>query len=81
MSYRPAGPLPRPEDRRRGDGEAVLPWHTLAACVRSEAFAEDLSEAPSLQAAPARRASGALAPLMAPLMALALAVGPCWPGR
>ena len=73
MSYRPAGPLPRPEDRRRSDGEAALPWHTLPACVRSEAFAEDLSEAPSLRVARARSAIGAL-PL--PLMVLVLVLVP-----
>jgi hypothetical protein len=77
MSHRCTAPLSRPEDRRRGDGEALRPWHALPPCVRSEAFAEDLPDSASLQAAPARRASAALAPLVA----LALAVGPCWPGR
>lgn len=64
-------PLPRPENRCRSDGEAAPLWDTLPACLRSEAFAEDLPAAASLWAVPAptARRAGAYAPALSLLLA------------
>lgn len=64
----------RPEDRRRS-AEPCMAWaDTPPACMRSEAFAEDLQEP---QAADATRGPGArplwLEAVSAPLMGLTLA--------
>ena len=63
----------RPEDRRRS-AEPCIAWaDTLPACMRSEAFAEDLQDPP---AAISARAPGArprwLEAVSAPLMGLTL---------
>ena len=64
-------PLPRPENRCRSDGEAAPLWDTLPACLRSEAFAEDLPSAASLWAlpTPTERRAGAFAPALSLLLA------------
>ena len=64
-------PLRRPENRCRSDAEAAPGWDTPPACVRSEAFAEDLPPvAPlwGLPTPPLRRA-GAFAPALSLLLA------------
>ena len=64
-------PLPRPENRCRSNGEAAPLWDTLPACLRSEAFAEDLPSAASLWAlpTPSERRGAAFAPALSLLLA------------
>ena len=62
---KPASGAPRlrPEDRRRSDSEAQPPWPASVACLRSEGFAEDLTECVPQSSAPPRR-NGALTSLI-----------------
>ena len=64
-------PLPRPENRCRGGRESVPPWDSLPACLRSEAFAEDLplAAAPRAVPAPSVGRAGALVPALSLLFA------------
>ncbi len=64
-------PLPRPENRCRGGLEPAPLWDSLPACLRSEAFAEDLPLAAALRAvpAPAVGRARALAPALSLLFA------------
>lgn len=48
-------PPARPEDRRRSTHEGLAALETLSACMRSEAFAEDLPPAPDTRVAAPRR--------------------------
>ena len=63
--------LLRPENRCRSNGEAAPLWDTLPACLRSEAFAEDLPSAASLWAlpTPTERCARAFAPALSLLLA------------
>ena len=62
-------PLPRPENRCRGGRESVPLWDSLPACLRSEAFAEDLPLAAWAVPAPSVGRAGALAPALSLLFA------------
>ena len=67
---------PRPETRRRGDCETQPAWPASPACLRSEAFAEDLPEV-ALQAfmPPPRRCAALGSRLSLLLVATALLPG------
>ena len=66
-------PLLRPENRCRSDAEAAPLWDTRPACLRSEAFAEDLPLAAAGWAGPAPTVGRARARARAPALSLLLA--------